>query len=195
MPQSLSDTITLIASVTTLIGSVIAIGGAIFTWQAGPGAALAPTRSGHQAPPPRSPAYGPARRAAGSAPAQRARRGVSHPVILGFTAAGLLVVTLYSLESLINYEQSGGVSTGLLAGSPLIGANALLVLVNLVSVVVVTVGMAVTAYRAQNWAWLTAGVIALVVSLCTVGVFSAVAFVPGVFYGLFGPREQSVWGV
>ena len=60
-------------------------------------------------------------------------------------------------------------------------------------VVVVTIGIAVTAYRVQSRGWLVTGVITLVVSLCTIGIFSVVALVPGVFYGLFGPREQNAW--
>ena len=143
--------------------------------------------------PSRQPTGGPSRQPTARQTAQRAGRSVSHPVILGFSALGLLAVISYSIELLINYAQSGGASTGISTSSPLLGVNAVLVTLNLICVVVVTVGMAVTAYRAQRRGWLATGVIALVVSLCTIGIFSAVALVPGVFYGLSGPREQDAW--
>ena len=201
MPQSLSDTINLIASVISIIGGMISIGGVIYKWSVKPGAAPAkkpsertPSTWPPAAPTPsRQPTGGPYRRPAARQTAQRAGRSVSYPVILSFSTLGLLAVIAYSIELIINYAQSGGVSTGISTSSPLLGVNAVLVALNLICVVVVTVGMAVTAYRAQRWGWLAAGAIALVVSLCTIGVFSAVALVPGVFYGLSGPREQDAW--
>ena len=195
MSQSLSDTVNLIASVISILGGMISIGGVIYKWLARPGAFT----TAKQAPPSpwlpaapapsRQPAGGPSRRPT----AQPTGRGVHHPVIFGFSALGLLAVTAYSVELLVNYAQSSGASTGISVNSPLFGVNAVLELVNLVCVVVVTIGIAVTAYRVQSRGWLVAGVITLVVSLCTIGIFSVVALVPGVFYGLFGPREQNTW--
>ena len=210
MPQSLSDIINLIASVISIIGGMISIGGVIYKWSVKPGSAPAKKPSERttstwppaSAPAPsrqpsggpaRQPSGGPARQPAAHQTTQRAGRGVSHPAILSFSALGMLAVITYSIELIVNYAQSGGVSTGIAASSPLLGVNAVLIALNLICVVVVTVGMAVTAYRAQRRGWLAAGVIALVVSLCTIGIFSAVALVPGVFYGLSGPREQDAW--
>jgi hypothetical protein len=195
MPQSLSDTINLIASVVSIIGGMISIGGVAYKWLAKPGAA-APIQ-GKLSPASQSPrrtSAPPVRRPGAALPAKARARVVSHPVILSFSALGLLAVMTYSIELLITYAQSGGASTGLPPSSLLIGVNAVLIALNLACVVVVTVGMAVTAYRTQSNLWLATGVIALVVSLCTIGIFSAVAFVPGVFYGLSGPRNQDVWG-
>ena len=194
MPQSLSDTINLIASLASLIGGVIAIGGAMYTWWAITPAAKSTHRLPQQAiaktmrlsaslPRPR----------ASSPPAKAPARGASHPIILGFSAVDLLAVIIYSLELLTNYAQSGGATTMLPSSSPLIGVNAALFVVNLACMTAVTTSLAVTAYRARSWGWASAGVIALAVSLFTVGVFSVVAVVPGVFYGLSGPRDQDGW--
>ncbi len=195
MHQSLSDTINLIASVISIIGGVISIGGVIYKWLARPGVASTQRKSPPASPSPWRPSAPPVPHPSASPFTKAQARGVSHPVILSFSALGLLAVITYSVELLVTFMQSGGASTGLPASSPLIGVNAVLIVLNLICVVVVTVGMATTAYRTQSWAWLGAGVLTLVVSLCTIGIFSALAFVPGVFYGLSGPREQSVWGV
>lgn len=193
MPQSLSDTINLVASAVTIVGGVISIGGVINKWSAKPGATTTTRRPNKQSPPPRIPTYGPIHQSAPQQPVQRVARGANHPVILSFSTLGLLAVVVYSVELLVNYMQSGGASTGVPANSPLIGVNAALVALNLGCVVVAAIGMAVTAYRTQSRVWLITAVIALVASLCTIGIFSVLALVPGVFYGLSGPRDQEAW--
>ncbi len=194
MPQPLSDTINLIASAVTIMGGVLSIGGAINKWRVKPNATTPPGRPSKRTSPPRASTFGPIQQPTTRQTAQSARRGANHPIILSYSTLGLLAVVTYSVEMLINYMQSGGVSTGVPPDGPLIGVNAVLIALNLGCVTVVTVGMAITAYRAQSRIWLLTGVIALIVSLCTIGVFSAVALVPGVFYGLSGPRDSDMWG-
>lgn len=188
MPQGLSDTINLIASVISIVGGAISIGGALYKW-------LGSSRASGLADPANTPTYPPT--VAGQAPQARTpanrssrARKIPHPAILWFSVGGLLAVIAYAIELLVNYAQSGYQSTGVPAGSPLVAVNAVLIIVALVCVIVVAVGMAVTAYRAQAPLWLAIGILALVVSLCTIGIFSVVAFAPGVFYGLYGPDER-----
>ena len=189
MPQGLSDTINLIASVISIVGGAISIGGALYKW-------LSPSRARGRSDRANNPTYPPTvagQMSQAHTPANRSAkaRKIPHPVILWFSAGGLLAVTIYAIELLVNYTQSGYQSTGVPAGSPLVAVNAALLVVALVCVIVVAIGMAVTAYRAQAPLWLATGILALVVSLCTIGIFSIVAFAPGVFYGLYGPDEQA----
>lgn len=188
MTQSLTNMINLIASVITILGGVGATIGAFMRWRAKqkmPPASAPPTpRLGQRTWPPatvKQPAVRPH--------AQPPARGVSHATILGFSLAGLLTVTIYSVELLVNQLTTG--STGVAASSPLIGLNTILFAINLICVLVVGFGAMITAFRGEHWVWVAASALTLAVSLITIGIFSVVALAPGVFYGLNGPRESA----
>lgn len=185
MPQSLTGTMNLIASVVTILGGTGATLGAFARWHArqkAPTPQPLPSRGRGTYPPPtmKQPAVKPRE--------QPTPRGVSHPVILSFALAGLLAVILYSAELLINDILSNGASTGVAPGSPLSYLNAALVALNLVCVVAVCVGMMVTSFRLERGSWVAIGAITLLIALVTIGIFSAVALAPAVYYGLSGPR-------
>ena len=193
MPQTLTDTINLGASVVTILGAVSTTIGAVRRWRAGPkppkpGPRTPPGRGTRTWPPPtvKQPVVRPE--------TSRAPRSASHPVILWFAVVGLLAVSAYSIELLVNAVLSGGASTGVAAGSPLAALNAVLVALNLVCVTVACAGVLMTAFRNERWGWVAMGAVTLLVALVTIGILSVVALAPTLFYGLTGPREGDIRG-
>ncbi|HEX9038947.1 MAG TPA: hypothetical protein VF808_18335 [Ktedonobacterales bacterium] len=188
MPLNVQNTINLVASVITIFGGVMTTVGALVRWRTRntsptpPIAAPAARRSSPTWPPP---APQP------TTPPAPAARGPRHRVIFGFSLAGLIAVTLYSVELLANYIASGGVSTGVPDGSPLIGGNAALFAITLTCVIVACGGVMVSAFRIERWGWVAGASIALAVSLLTIGIFAIVALIPTLIYGLSGPTEIS----
>ena len=186
MAQSLTNMINLIASVITILGGVSTTIIATTRWRAKQKLATAPPTS--RAPNSRGPG-GPVaatvKLPAVRLQAQRVARGVSHKPILTFSLIGLTAVTAYSVELLANVIATG--STEVAAGSALVYLNGFLLAINLVCLIAVCLRMMVTAFRVEQWLWLAVGAVILAISLITIGVFSVVAFAPGVYYGLSGP--------
>ncbi|HET9109192.1 MAG TPA: hypothetical protein VFN78_00060 [Ktedonobacterales bacterium] len=208
MQSSVTDTVNLAASIVTIAGGVVTLAGFIrkilpmspapqapgdqritspMMPPAGaapgyPSAPVYPDAQGHAAQSGYAPgSYPPV---AGRPPVytpitQPARRRIPHPVILGFAAAALVCVVIYSIEIVLAQSQT------IQTGDPRFALNIALVAINFIAGGVAGVGMLVTSARAGAWGWFVVALLGLLVMLVTIGILSVVLLAPACFYALY----------